>query len=82
MPVSVPYWSPGAAPDDLWQRRNTDPFLLSGLTVLLLWAVFRPSARQRAAAFGAWCVLVLGFVSPLCALSSALFTAQVVHPYC
>lgn len=79
MPVAVPYCGPGALPDDLWQRWNTDPFLLSGLALLLLWAVFRPSAGQRAAAFGAWCILVLGFVSPLCALSSALFTARVVH---
>jgi putative membrane protein len=79
MPVSVPYCGPGAVPDDLWQRWNLDPFLLSGVALLLLWAVFRPLADQRRAAFGAWCVLVLGFVSPLCALSSALFTARVVH---
>ncbi|WP_419900798.1 cytochrome c oxidase assembly protein [Roseomonas sp. USHLN139] len=79
MPVPVPYCGPAAVPDDLWHRWNTDPFLLSGLGLLLLWAVFRPSARQLTAAFGAWCILVLGFVSPLCALSSALFTARVVH---
>lgn len=63
-------------------RWNLDPPLLG----LLAFAAFAyvgvapaRSPAQRMFFAAGFAVLVLGFVSPLCALSSALFSARVVH---
>jgi putative membrane protein len=65
----------GPAPDSgaIWARWNLDPLLLAALAALALIL-----ARSRAGG-AAVAVLVLAFVSPLCALSAALFSARVVH---
>lgn len=67
------YCGPPPDPPDLWSSWNLDPAVLGALLVL---AVF--SGRDR---FGLAAVLVLAvaFVTPLCTLSSALFSARVVH---
>lgn len=67
------YCGPGPEPGDLWARWNFDPLVLVMLTFLAL-AVGR--TRAGALAVG---VLAVAFVSPLCALSAALFSARVVH---
>lgn len=56
-----------------------DPILLGVLLAVLgagLWRVNRP---DRGIFVGAVAVLAIGFISPLCALSSALFTARTLH---
>jgi len=65
----------GPAPDPgvIWTRWNLDPPLLAALAALAL-----ALGRSRAGA-AAVAVLALAFVSPLCALSAALFSARVVH---
>jgi putative membrane protein len=69
----------GAAPppEDIWQRWNFDPALLLAL-VLLSVLIGRNSVNFRPGA-AAIVVLAIAFISPLCALSSALFSARVVH---
>lgn len=67
------YCGPAADPGAIWGRWNLDPLLLAGLAGLALLL-----GRSRAGA-AAVAVLVLAFVSPLCALSAALFSARVVH---
>ena len=67
------YCGPAPDPAEIWLRWNLDPLVLVALAALAL-AV--PRDRRGAAAVG---VLALAFVSPLCALSSALFSARVVH---
>ena len=82
-------WTPycGEAPrPEVWLSRwNLDPVLGTVLlcTALALW---RPAAgsgigwaRRQCALRCAWALAVLLYVSPLCALSSAFFTARVVH---
>lgn len=76
-------WTPycGTAPDPgAWLGRwNLDPILLAVMAVafVMLWRV---TARERQGALiGAYAVLAVSFVSPLCALSSALFTARTLH---
>lgn len=73
----APYCGAGAVPGDLLARWNLDPLLLialaAGYAALALW---RRSWRTPGAAFA---VMALIFVSPLCALSSALFAARTVH---
>ena len=69
------YCGPAPGPEDFWVRWNFDPLLLTAL-LLLSMIVIRARSYQGMLAVG---VLVLAFVSPLCALSSALFSARVVH---
>lgn len=76
-----PYCGPGALPSDLWARWNFDPALLIGLAAVtagLVWATHR-NPRSLGLALAAVATLIVGFVSPLCALSSALFTARTLH---
>ncbi|UXX84769.1 cytochrome c oxidase assembly protein [Roseovarius pelagicus] len=67
------YCGPPPDPPDLWSSWNFDPAVLGGLLVLTVF-----TGRDR---FGlaALLVLAVAFVSPLCALSSSLFSARVVH---
>ncbi|MEW9583474.1 cytochrome c oxidase assembly protein [Paraburkholderia sp. DGU8] len=74
----VAYCGPAAVPGDLWLRWNTDPLLLAALAALALVVAIGRCADRRAG----WCAIALMlvvFVSPLCALSSALFSARVTH---
>lgn len=67
------YCGPAPDPGAIWTRWNLDPLLLAALAALAL-----TLARSRAGA-AAVAVLAVAFVSPLCALSAALFSARVVH---
>ena len=83
----VPYCGEAPGPEVWLSRWNLDPVLGAALALLacLLWR--RPSMatpptqsrHQRHLLRWAWCVTVLLYVSPLCALSSAFFTVRVVH---
>lgn len=67
------YCGPAPDPASLWSRWNLDPLVL---VVLLGLALLLERNRRSAAALF---VLFLAFISPLCALSSALFSARAVH---
>lgn len=67
------YCGPAPAPEELWLRWNLDPVLLLGLMVLAV------VLRRSRAGLLAVAVMIVAFVSPLCALSAALFSARVVH---
>lgn len=79
--VWIPYCGAAPSPAELLARWNFDPLLLVGLALLTAGYVMglrEPRSRQRwfAAAAG---LLAILFVSPFCALTSALFSARVVH---
>lgn len=79
MITSIPYCGVAPVPADLLHKWNFDPFLLAALGVLLLVGLIsRRSIDWRAYGAG-WLVLFVCFVSPLCALSSALFSARSAH---
>lgn len=59
----------------MWRAWNGDPTLLIALGLALLLM----AAHGGRAAFGGWMVLVVAFVSPLCALSVGLFSARALH---
>ena len=67
------YCGPAPLPADLLARWNFDPWALAVLVGLTIWA---RRTRPGAAAIIVW---AFAFLSPLCALSSALFSARVVH---
>ena len=74
----VAYCGPAAVPEDLWLRWNTDPLLLAVLAALAFAVASGRSADARAG-WAAIALMAVVFVSPLCALSSALFSARVTH---
>jgi putative membrane protein len=74
----IAYCGPAAVPDDLWTRWNFDPLLIAALTALAL-VVGCGLSRNARAGCGAVALMVVVFVSPLCALSSALFSVRVFH---
>lgn len=81
--ATIPYCGPGAVPQGVWADWSLDPWLLLGLAVVVVaWLATRargPVGRSDAAFAGGWASLVLAFVSPLCALSAALFSARIAH---
>jgi putative membrane protein len=74
----IAFCGPAAIPEDIWTRWNTDPLLIAVLAALAV-IVRRGRVADASAAWGAIALMVLLFVSPLCALSSALFSARVLH---
>lgn len=78
--AAVPYCGVAPVPADLWSRWNFDPALLAALLALLvLWFWAGRGQRTPWLFLAAWCGLVVAFVSPLCALTSALFAARSAH---
>lgn len=75
-----PYCGPAPVPADLLIRWNLDPVLLLALVLAagLMWRVAEGSSQRRLMVVGAGLALFL-FVSPFCALTSALFSARVTH---
>lgn len=76
-----PYCGPAPLPDEMLGRWNLDPFLLAGLaTIVLGWLIAGRDNSERKALFAAaFAITFVLFVSPFCALTSALFSARVVH---
>lgn len=79
--ATVPYCGPVPVPADFWRTWNLDPLLIAALGVLLIWGLPRgQTAKGRRALFiVGWSTLVVAFVSPLCALTTALFSARAAH---
>ncbi len=79
MPASIiAYCGPAAIPDDLWTRWNLDPLLIGILAVLAI-VVGRGRSSDARAGWAAIALMLIIFVSPLCAMSSALFSVRVLH---
>lgn len=74
----IAYCGPAALPENLWVRWNTDPLLIAVLAALAAVIAGGRSSNARAG-WGALALMSVVFVSPLCALSSALFSARVFH---
>lgn len=78
----IPYCGAAPVPGELIARWNLDPLLLAVLVLAAVaWRLGAPdlSPRQLGRFAAAMGLLVLLFVSPLCALTSALFSARAVH---
>ncbi len=67
------YCGPPPAPAELWSQWNLDPPVLLALAALAVLIGRKPAGAAAVA------VLVVALVSPLCALTAALFSARVVH---
>jgi len=79
---AMSYCGAPPAPADLFTRWNFDPILIAGLALAGLAGalLLRHATRDRQLAFaGAWLLATILFVSPICALTVALFSARVTH---
>lgn len=82
---SAAYCGPPARPDGLWSAWNTDPWLIAALIVLAVaggaLAVRRgaQAGKRNPALLGAWLIAFALFVTPLCAMSVALFSMRAVN---
>ncbi|OYX29706.1 MAG: hypothetical protein B7Y99_12700 [Caulobacterales bacterium 32-69-10] len=79
MTTWIPYCGAAPLPAEAWGRWNLDPVLLLVLGAGFALTMWRTQGRARLFAGSAFAVLAVGFVSPLCALSSALFSARTLH---
>jgi putative membrane protein len=74
----IAYCGPAPIPNDIWTRWNFDPLLMAALAALAL-AIGRGRSADARAGWAAIALMAVVFVSPFCALSSALFSARVLH---
>lgn len=74
----MPYCGAGPAPADWFDRWNLDPVLIL-LALVLLGVGYMVSPRNIRSQMGAAMVVAVLYVSPLCALGSALFAFRSVH---
>lgn len=84
--MNEPYCGSAPLPAELATRWNLDPALIATLAALAAFhavVLWRDAPRQcngkALQLTGAWLLLIVLFVSPLCALTSALFSARVAH---
>lgn len=78
----TPYCGTGPTPAELMGRWNLDPAVLAALALTAgAYALHRRrgGSGHDLLVAGGLAVLAVSFVSPLCALSSALFSARVAH---
>lgn len=75
-----PYCGPAPHPESWLLHWNFDPLLLGLIGLVAAWLIIqRDRIEGRLLAALALSTVVLLFVSPLCALGSALFAARAVH---
>ncbi|ONF95695.1 cytochrome c oxidase assembly protein [Sphingomonas jeddahensis] len=76
----LPYCGVAPAPDGLMARWNGDPILIVALILAAgCYRLLPSNAAERRFFVAALALAALLFVSPLCALTSALFSARTVH---
>jgi putative membrane protein len=76
--ATIAYCGPAAVPDDLLTRWNFDPLLIAAIAALAIVIASGRVANARAG-WASVALTAVTFISPLCALSSALFSARVLH---
>lgn len=76
-PDTIPWCGPAPDPAAILGSWNFHPLLVLAMLMLLMLGMAR--AANRLIFFFAWTVLVIAFVSPLCAMTTALFSARAFH---
>ncbi len=74
----IAYCGPAPVPTEIWIAWNGDPVLIGALCGSALLAWMR-GGKQRNALLAAIAVLAILFVSPLCAMTTALFSVRAAH---
>lgn len=78
---AIPYCGPAPLPSGLWGQWNLDPLILTALGLGVVGLALSRTLEAKARTTGGLALLVLAvaFISPICALSSALFAVRTVH---
>jgi putative membrane protein len=82
MATNAPYCGLPPIPAEVWSRFNWDPILIGTLIAALgvnLFLLRRQPSPRRVSAIAGWLVAAGALLSPLCALSVALFAARVTQ---
>ncbi len=81
MTAQFSYCGAPPLPDQLWASWNLDPILIVGMAVaaMAMWQANKARPESRWATAAGFGVMLIAFVSPLCALTNALFAARTVH---
>ena len=81
MADAVAYCGAPPLPGELAGRINADPLLIGALVAVAAahWVACRRARRSTALAMAGWAVTATALLSPLCALSVALFSARVAQ---
>lgn len=80
--LPIPYCGTPPSPGALLERFNLDPVLITTLVVLAcahVYGIADNNRRRRAYAAWGWLVTAAALISPLCALSVALFSARIAQ---
>ena len=77
----LPYCGAAPVPGALADRFNLDPVLIAALIAVCVWqwVAVRNRDHSRYYALAGWLIAAAAFLSPLCALSVALFSARVAQ---
>lgn len=73
----LPYCGAAPLPEEWLNHWNGDPVLLVALLGLAIWSYARDRVEPKF--YAGFALLIILFVTPLCALSSALFSVRVGH---
>ncbi|HUK08129.1 MAG TPA: cytochrome c oxidase assembly protein [Stellaceae bacterium] len=76
--IVIAYCGPAAVPGDFLTRWNFDPLVIAAIIGFAI-VIARGRVSNARAGWGALALLATIFISPLCALSSALFSVRVLH---
>ena len=82
MQIEMPYCGPPPSHADWLYAWNFDPFLIAAMVIMIAAGALslRGSDRKRQNAFAFACIAaIIAFVSPLCAMTVALFSARTLH---
>ncbi|WP_439574827.1 cytochrome c oxidase assembly protein [Phreatobacter sp.] len=74
-----PYCGPAPSPAELWSAWNLDPLLIAAFAVALCGLPLLGGARERGCFLAGLGLLAVALMSPLCALTVALFSARSFH---
>ena len=80
--IELPYCGAPPLPGELLTRFNTDPVLIGALIVMVSlqwWATRHLPAHLRLRGLLGWLIAAAALISPLCALSVALFAARIAQ---
>lgn len=76
--TNIAYCGPAPVPGEIWAAWNSDPLLVGALFGAAA-AAWMQGGRERGKLLAAIGVLALAFMSPFCAMTSALFSARAAH---
>lgn len=80
-PAAIPYCGAPPLPADVASAWNLDPILLAflGIALVICWRSRSGTASHPLPLLAGGAVLLILFISPFCALGSALFSARSAH---